>query len=218
MFRTVNRLGGRTGGSKLHGDAMANVLNETLTGGGAQLPEDRVGNTANVLLQVLRRPQPAVLSTCLHPEIIGRLRVPARHVDSIGHVSDRYFVLWPVRKERLEDVPAHLPVQATHAVDRPAPADRQIGHVETFRRVVWVLAAQGQQIADSNAKLFLGVPTEVLLDESRSEAVKAGSHRSVRGEEITRARDGQRDFKGLRGLLHETPGALQHGKCRMPFI
>jgi hypothetical protein len=69
-----------------------------------------------------------------------------------------------------------------------------------------------------NAKLFLGVPTEVLLDESRIEAVKAGSHRSVGGEKVARSRDGQRDIEGLRGLLHETAGALQHGKGRMPFI
>ena len=69
-----------------------------------------------------------------------------------------------------------------------------------------------------NAKLFLGVPTEVLLDESRSEAVKACSHRRVGGEKVARSRDGQRDFEGLCGLLHETPGAFQHGKSRMPFI
>ena len=30
--------------------------------------------------------------------------------------------------------------------------------------------------------------------------------------------DGQRYFKGLSGLLHETAGAFQHGKGRMPFI
>ena len=69
-----------------------------------------------------------------------------------------------------------------------------------------------------NAKLFLGVPTEVLLDESRSEAVKARSHRSVGGEKVARARDGQCDFERLPGLLHETAGAFQHGKGRMPFI
>ena len=161
------------------------------------MPEGCVGNTANVLLQVFRRPQPAILSTGLHPKIIGRLRVPTRHVDAVGYMSDWYFVLRPVRKERLEDVPAHLPVQATHAVDGPAPADCQIGHVETLRRVVWVLAAQGQQIVDGNAKLFLGVPTEVLLDESRIEAVKAYSHRSVSREKVARARDGQRDIERL---------------------
>ena len=123
-----------------------------------------------------------------------------------------------MRKERLEDVPAHLPVQTTHAVDRPAPADCQIGHVETLRRVVRVLAAQGQQIVDRNAKLLLGVPTEVLLDESRSEAVKACGHRRVGGEKVARSRDGQCDFERLPGLVHESPGAFQNGERRMPFI
>ena len=37
-------------------------------------------------------------------------------------------------------------------------------------------------------------------------------------EEVPRSSDGQRDFEGLRGLLHETAGAFQHGKGRMPFI
>ena len=100
-----------------------------------------------------------------------------------------------------KDVPAHFPVQATHAVDRPAAADRQIGHVETLRRVVRVLAAQGQQIVERDAELLLGITAEVLLDEGRSETVKAGGHRRVGGEEIPRSRDGQRDFEGLRRSL-----------------
>ena len=54
-----------------------------------------------------------------------------------------------------------------------------------------------------------GVTAEVLLDEGRSEAVKAGGHRRVGGEEIAGPRDRQRDFEGLPGLLHETAGALQ---------
>src|SRR5438094_4025116 len=37
-------------------------------------------------------------------------------------------------------------------------------------------------------------------------------------EEVPRSSDGQRDFEGLRRLLHETAGAFQHGKGRMPFI
>src|SRR5204863_9893840 len=37
-------------------------------------------------------------------------------------------------------------------------------------------------------------------------------------EEVPRTSDGQRDFEGLRGLLHETAGAFQHGKGGMPFI
>ena len=90
--------------------------------------------------------------------------------------------------------------------------------LKLLRRVVRVLAAQGQQIVECDAELLLGIPTEVLLDEGRSETVKAGGHCRVGGEEIPRSRDGQRDFEGLPGLFHETPGALQHGKGRMPFI
>ena len=63
-----------------------------------------------------------------------------------------------------------------------------------------------------------GITTEVSFDQSRSETVKAGGHRRVGGEEIARSRNGQRDFEGLPGRLHETPRAFQHGERRMPFI
>ena len=75
-----------------------------------------------------------------------------------------------------------------------------------------------QQIVQWYAELLLRIPTQVLLDESRREAVKAGGHRRVSGEEISRSSDGQRDVERLRGLLHETAGAFQHGKGRMPFV
>ena len=50
------------------------------------------------------------------------------------------------------------------------------------------------------------------------ETVKSGGHCRVGGEEVSRSSDRQCDFEGLRGLLHETAGAFQHGKGRMPFI
>ena len=54
----------------------------------------------------------------------------------------------------------------------------------------------------------LGVSTEVLLDEGRSETVKAGGHRRVGSEEITRPSDGQCDFEGLPCLFHEASRAF----------
>ena len=197
MLRLVNRLGRRAGGGQLPGQSFAGICNKRLAGGDAKLPKAGVGDVANVLLQGFRRPQPAVLSTGFRPEIIGRGRVPGRHVDSIGHVSDGHFVRRPVGKKRLKEAPADFPVQATHAIDGPAPADRQIGHVEALRRVVRVLAAQGQQIVECYAELLLGIAAEVLLDEGRCEAVKTGGHGRVGGEEVPRSRDGQRDFEGL---------------------
>src|SRR5208282_43068 len=96
--------------------------------------------------------------------------------------------------------------------------DCQIGHVEALRGVVRVLAAQGEQVMELNAKPLLGVSTEVLLDESGRETVKARSHRRVGSEEIADSSRGERHFKGLAGLFHESAGAFQHGESRMAFI
>ena len=115
-------------------------------------------------------------------------------------------------------MPADFSMQAAHAIHRPAAPDRQIGHVETLRRIVRILAAQGQQIVECYAELLLGITTQVLLDETRRETVKAGGHCRVRGEQVPRSRGGQRDLERLCCLLHETAGALQHGEGRMPFV
>ena len=115
-------------------------------------------------------------------------------------------------------MPADFPMQATHAIHRPAAADRQIGHVETLRRVVRILAAQGEQVVECDAELLLGITTEVFFDESRSETIEAGGHSRMGGEEVARARDRQRDFEGLPRLFHEAPRAFQHGEGRMSFI
>ena len=139
-------------------------------------------------------------------------------MNPVGDVSDRDLVGRPFGEKRLEEVPADLSVQAAHAVDRPAPAHRQVCHVEGLRRVVRVLPAQCQKIVDSNAELLPGVPSEILLDESRGETVEPCRDRSMRGKEVSRPRDGQRDFEGLSGLLHETAGPFQYDKGRVPFI
>ena len=219
MLRPVHRLGRRAGGGQLPGQSLAGVFDERLAGGGAKLPEPGVGDAANVLLQGV-------------PSSPASAPLPQASVHRSSAAAESQVGIWTplvtcptgtsssgqCGKSGCKEVPAHLPVQATHAIHRPAPADRQIRHVERFRRVVRILAAQGQQIVEWYAELLLGIPTEVLLDEGRSEPVKAGGHCRVGGEEVPRSRDGQRDVEGLPGLLHETAGAFQHGEGRMPFI
>src|SRR5664280_1910302 len=109
-------------------------------------------------------------------------------------------------------------MQATHAIHLPAAPDRQIGHVESLRRVVRILAAKSQQIVKGNAEPLVGIPPKVLLDEGRSESVKTGGHCRVRGEEVARSRGGQCDFEGLLCLFHEVSGTFQDGERRVPFI
>ena len=115
-------------------------------------------------------------------------------------------------------MPADLSMQTADGIDAPAAPDGQVGHVEALRRVVGVAAAQGQHVVDRNAKLFRGVPSQVLFDEGRSEPVKAGGDRRVGGEKVPRARRGQSDGEWLGGLFHEIAGAFQHRQRRVPLV
>ncbi len=116
-------------------------------------------------------------------------------MDSVGDVPDGNFVLWPVRKERFKELSAYFSMQATHAIHGSASTNGEIGHVETLGRVVRILAAQSQQIVECYAEFLFCIPSEVLFDESGSEAIKSGGHSGVGSEEVSRSRDGQCDFR-----------------------
>ena len=47
-------------------------------------------------------PSQRSLPQASRPELVGFRRVPGRHVDAVGHVSDRYFGLRPAWKQRLQ--------------------------------------------------------------------------------------------------------------------
>lgn len=218
MLRMVYSIGRRACGGEFQGQAFAGVFHKRLARGDAKLPEHGIRRPANILPKGLRRSQPAVLSTGLRPKIVGRSRVPGGHVDSVGHVSYRYFVLRPARKQRQKEAPAHLSVQAAYAIYRSAPSNRQICHVKTLRRVARVLAAKGQQIVTSDAELLFGIPAKILCDEGGRETVKTGGHCRVGSEEIARSCDRQCDCEGLPSLFHEVARTFQDGKRRVPFI
>src|SRR5207237_5952340 len=148
--------------------------------------------------------QPTLLTAGIGPEIVGCRRVPTRHVNSVGHVSDRHLVHRPARKERREKPPAYLTVQAAHAIYGPASADRQMRHTEMLRRVSWILTPQRKQVVGRDAELLPRVIAQRAFDKGRSETVETGSHRRVGRKEIARSRNRQSDFERLAGLLHET--------------
>ena len=125
----------------MSGQAPARIFNQRLAGREAKLPETIIGDAAKVRLQIIRRSQPAIFSTGFGPEIVRFRRVPSRNVNSIGHMTDRHFILRPMRKERLEQMPADLAMQAAHAIHRTAAANGQICHIETLRQVIWILTA-----------------------------------------------------------------------------
>ena len=139
-------------------------------------------------------------------------------MDAVGHRSNRDLGLRPARKERFKELPAHVPVQTTHAVDRAGAAHRQVGHVERFRRITRVRSPQRQQVMDRNMQFLFCVCREVLLDQRRRKEIKARRDGRMSGEKIAGPRGAERDVERLGVLLHEIACTLQHGKRRMAFI
>ena len=48
-------------------------------------------------------------------------------------------------EERAQDLTAYRAVQTAHSVNRPASANREIGHVERLVRILRVEATEGQE-------------------------------------------------------------------------
>src|SRR5664279_313867 len=137
---------------------------------------------------------------------------------TVGDVANRNFILRPVREERGEQLSADFAMQTTHAIHRATPANGQIGHVESFRSVVGIPTSKAQQSIACYAEFLLGIASEVLPDQRGIEAVETGRNSRMGGEDISGARGGERNFKGLTSFLHEIAGPFEHGEGRMPFI
>ena len=115
-------------------------------------------------------------------------------------------------------MPAHFPMQATHTIHSSASPNCQIGHVEAFRRVVRIMAAEREQIIQCDAEFLHGVTAQVLFDERLSEPVKAGGHRRVCSKDVPRSSSSQCNFKRLTCILHKISCAFQHSEGGVPFV
>src|SRR5512144_397281 len=61
-------------------------------------------------------------------------------------MTNRDFVLRPIRKKRLKDAPTDGRVQETDSIDNATPPQREKSHVEWLVLVVGVSTPQGEQI------------------------------------------------------------------------
>src|SRR5512147_463009 len=76
-------------------------------------PQVAVTDLLNRGTQLIESSKPALFSTGTRPEGIRFLRLPGRNVHAIGHMTNRDFVLRPIRKKRLKDSPTDRRVQET---------------------------------------------------------------------------------------------------------
>ena len=88
-------------------------------------------------------------------------------------------------------LPAHLAVQAAHAIDRAAAAHGQIGHVERLGRSSGFRRPSASRSSSEMPSSCSRITAEYCSIKLGSETVEAGCHRRVGGEEIAGARDGR---------------------------
>src|SRR5579864_5527669 len=121
-------------------------------------------------------------------------------MDAVGYMAYRNLALRPAREKHLKNLAADLTMQLADAIDGAASARRQVRHIERLGAIFGIPPAERLQIVKRYAEKFFRVPFEVLLDQLRSKPIETGFHRSVGGEQIARARHGERDFEWLAGI------------------
>ncbi len=204
------------------GQPCTGVFDERFARGSAQLPKFGIGNGSGYLSPSF----PSVPSHLSFPQAFVQSSSPAAAESQVGMWTP--LVTYPTGtsssgqrgKKRFEKPTADFPVQPAYSVHRSASPDGKISHVETLRRVIRILAAQGHQVLKGYAKLLLRIPFQILLDQGRRETVKAGGDRRVSGvKRFSRAGGGQsRPSKGCPVSRMKVEARLQNGERGVSFV
>ncbi len=117
---------------------------------------------------------------------------PGVGVHAVGDRADGYLVDGHAGPQGSEHRPADLPVQPRHGVGAPGQAQAHDGHVERGIRRLAGLVAKCHEVVEGHPALG-GPGLEVTAHEGAREAVDAGGHRRVGGEDA----GGARGFQGL---------------------
>src|SRR6185437_16821586 len=100
-------------------------------------------------------------------------------------------------EQRLKDASTDLAVQSADSIDDRAAAQCQVGHIERLGAVLGVCTAQSEQVLHRDLQLFLGIVSEVVLDELGCKPIKSRRHGRMSGEDIPGPRYGECDLERL---------------------
>ena len=153
----------------------------------------------------------------LRVEVLHRGREPGAHVDAVGDVADRDFVLAVVRPQHLPRLARDAPVQRRHAVRVARHLERQHGHAQRLAVILGADASEAQEFV-------LGQPQrpaqrlQVIVDQLGREAVVARVDRRVRREHRALG-----DLLGAgaevgAGQLHQQARVLQRGEGAVALV
>ena len=111
-------------------DPRPTELYESKSVSGSELPQGFIINLVEITLKTLEWPEPPLFAARCCPEFVGLFGVPGGDMYTVCYVSHRNFRFRPSRKEFLENLSAHLPVQAAYPVYGAAAFKSKPGHVK----------------------------------------------------------------------------------------
>ena len=139
-------------------------------------------------------------------------------MDSVGHGPYRDLFPRPVRKQGLENLSAHFPMELAHSIDLPASTDREISHVEGFGTVFRILPSHGEQVIHRDCKLIDCVVAQIRTNKPGIESVETGTHSGMRSEYIPGARDIHGKIEWLFMILHEGARPFENRKRSVALV
>ena len=108
-------------------------------------------------------------------------------------------------------------VQAAHGVGPARELQPEHGHAERFVLVLRLDAAQAHQLLERDAQL-VAQRAEVLLDQAAVEAVVAGGHGRVRGEDGVLGDVAQGVVEAQAVVLHPLANRFERGERAVAFV
>ena len=174
----------------------------------------------DVLDLLERAPDARVLPAHAEVAIVKALhlrREPGRDMHAVGDVADGNGVRGLAGKERPPHLARDLAVQRRDGVGAARELQAEDGHAERFLVVGGIDAAEAHEILVSNAELLAQRP-EVLLDQVRREAVVAGGHGRVGGEDDLAGNLHRGGFEVDALFLHTVADGLEDGEAAVAFV
>ena len=142
---------------------------------------------------------------------------PALDVDAVGDVSDGDFLFDAPRPEMGPHAPGDVAVQVAHGVGPARKLQAQHGHAEGFVLVLRLDAPQAHQLLGRDAQL-VAQRAKVLFDQVAVEAVVAGGHGRVRGEDGVLGHLAQGGVEAHAVVLHPRADGLERGERAVAFV
>ena len=150
-------------------------------------------------------------------ELVHRIGEPAGDVDAVGDVADGDFFFDAPRPEVRPHAARDVAVQRADRVGPARELEADDGHAEGFVLVLRLDAAEAHQLRGRNAQR-VAQRAQVLFDQSGVEAVVAGGHGRVGGEDGVLGDFAERFVERQAVVGHPLANHFERSECAVAFV